>query len=98
MTTLRSIEVPETLFFTLWEDYLERVPASDCPELVARVWAVLGSSATVLALPVRLVALGEDRGTVEVSVRGDLDAATWVVPLCDLFDVEWSDDTRWGES
>ena len=86
----RHIEVPETLFFELWADYLERVELGSSQSLVGFVWARFGSCATAVVFPVRLVELGEDRGTVVVSARGDLlDPVTWVVPLCDLFDVSW---------
>lgn len=83
-----ALSVPESLFFELWSDYLERVEFGASQELWGSLWARLGSCERACVLRVRLVALGDERGTVEVSLRDD-DAATVVVPLCDLFDVVW---------
>lgn len=92
--THRHIEVPETLFFELWADYLERVGLGTSQSLIGFVWARFGSCTTAVSFPVRLVELGEDRGTVVVCARGDVfDPVTWVVSLCDLFDVCWDGES-----
>jgi hypothetical protein len=96
-----QVSVPASLFHALWSDFVEYREAridqwGDAGDLFGRVWCVLGSSADVVSVPVRVLSVdvGDHAGAEAVAVvatRGDENAAEWRVSLSDLFDVEWGE-------
>ena len=96
-----QVSVPASLFRALWSDFVEfraeRIDSwGDAGDLFGRVWCVLGSSADVVSVPVRVLSVdagghaGADASAV-VATRGDENASQWRVALSDLFDVDWGE-------
>ena len=94
-----QVSVPASLFGALWSDFVEFREAridqwGDAGDLFGRVWCVLGSSADVVSVPVRVVSVdarADGDAVAVVATRGDENAAEWRVALSDLFGVEWGE-------
>lgn len=94
-----QVLVPASLFGALWSDFVEFREArtdqwGDAGDLFGRVWCVLGSSADVVSVPVRVVSVdvrADGESVAVVATRGDENAAEWRVALSDLFDVDWGE-------